>query len=203
MSAMLLAVAAAALAYSRPSLLSLRKTRTDPVAVLASHPPVSLEVDSSQRASSLDSAWRAASAADPAVPSPPAVRLDYGELRGRVGDQDFALLRGVSPSVSQAGAAAGVPADPSVTFFSFAVHASRSDHIVPLGALQCKRFLAGARTKRWWMGPTFGNQGSDVPTETQARATQPVLEVTCLLSTAIAAPTASSSISPCAAPAAC
>ena len=31
----------------------------------------------------------------------------------------------------------------------------------------CKRFLAGARTKRWWMGPAFGLTAGDVPAETQ------------------------------------
>ena len=36
-----------------------------------------------------------------------------------------------------------------------------------LGDLTCERFLAGARTKRWWMGPAHGTRGGEMPQETQ------------------------------------
>lgn len=36
-----------------------------------------------------------------------------------------------------------------------------------LGALRCRRLLAGARLTRYWMGPAFGSDARDVPPETQ------------------------------------
>ena len=37
----------------------------------------------------------------------------------------------------------------------------------PLGVLRCKRWLACARNKLWWMTPEWGTKGSDLPPETQ------------------------------------
>jgi raffinose synthase len=37
----------------------------------------------------------------------------------------------------------------------------------PLGLLRCKRWLACARNKLWWMTPEWGSVGSELPPETQ------------------------------------
>ena len=50
---------------------------------------------------------------------------------------------------------------------SFRGAKTHSSHTFTLGKLRCSRVLAGARTKRWWMGPTFGRNASSVPPETQ------------------------------------
>ena len=52
-------------------------------------------------------------------------------------------------------------------FLSLEGLSARSEHRLSLGALGCERFTAGARTKRWWMGPAFGTRGEQVPAETQ------------------------------------
>ncbi|KAK9820500.1 hypothetical protein WJX72_010988 [[Myrmecia] bisecta] len=40
-------------------------------------------------------------------------------------------------------------------------------HDVALGELRCKRFLACARNKLWWMTPEWGSAAADIPPETQ------------------------------------
>ena len=52
-------------------------------------------------------------------------------------------------------------------FVSFDGLRSSSDHQLSLGKLNCTRLIAAARTKRWWMGPSFGQDASAVPPETQ------------------------------------
>ena len=51
-------------------------------------------------------------------------------------------------------------------FVSFDGLRSSSDHQLSLGKLNCTRLIAAARTKRWWMGPSFGQDASAVPPET-------------------------------------
>ena len=84
-------------------------------------------------------------------------------LRVDVGGRCFEILRGLDPHI----AADGEHAPSSGAFLSFAGLSERSEHELELGALSCKRLVAGARTKRWWMGPSFGKRAADVPPETQ------------------------------------
>jgi hypothetical protein len=45
---------------------------------------------------------------------------------------------------------------------------SRCAERLPGGAqLRCRRFLAAARNKLWWMTPEWGRAGSELPPETQ------------------------------------
>lgn len=79
-----------------------------------------------------------------------------------MGGRSFALLEKIgrlSPSDRQIGEMDG--------FFDLSSADSRRRQVVPLGKLRCRRLLALARTKRWWMGPSFGSAASDVPAETQ------------------------------------
>jgi len=83
----------------------------------------------------------------------------------RVGPRSFVLLSGLRSSVSAY--ATDATATAQTHLFSLAGLPSRSAHISALGNLQGEEFLAAARTKRWWMGPSFGQKGAGVPTETQ------------------------------------
>ena len=75
------------------------------------------------------------------------------------GEQQHVLLQGVSKSLNGAASPPG--------FFSLSTKRQRSKHEVSLGVLRCDRLLSAARTKRWWMGPSFGSGAADVPGETQ------------------------------------
>lgn len=89
------------------------------------------------------------------------VWLEDGDLRAEVGECSFELLRGVDGAFTAPCAAA------ASLMLSFEGMPLRSEHVVSLGHLGCERILAGARTKRWWMGPSFGTRAADVPPETQ------------------------------------
>lgn len=39
--------------------------------------------------------------------------------------------------------------------------------MIPCSQLKCRRFLAAARCKLWWMTPEWGVQANDLPPETQ------------------------------------
>ena len=125
-------------------------------------------------APTLDGVTRVAQLRVPVVQDPPPktrttapppearVWVEGESVLARVGHQSFTLLQGLGPGIHAA--------DPSAAggaFLSLGGLADRSEHRISLGALECERLLAGARTKRWWMGPTFGAAADDVPAETQ------------------------------------
>lgn len=57
--------------------------------------------------------------------------------------------------------------DPRGTFLSLRTQRAASEHLVPVGRLGCKRFLACARQKLWWMNPEWGSSAAEIPNETQ------------------------------------
>ena len=81
----------------------------------------------------------------------------------RVGDAEFEVLRSVSELL--------VPSHTGGGGQFFALRGrrvrDRADLRLTAGELSCERLLAGARTKRWWMGPAFGASAADLPAETQ------------------------------------
>ena len=107
----------------------------------------------------------------PAAPPTAAVRLDTSSagstadrrLVARVGDAEFEVLRSVSELL--------VPSHTGGGGQFFALRGrrvrDRADLRLTAGELSCERLLAGARTKRWWMGPAFGAGAADLPAETQ------------------------------------
>lgn len=107
---------------------------------------------------------------EPASPSPPSVWLEGGSVRCRVGPTEYTLL-GSASSVSLADDVPGLAGPPQLgtdgAFLALTGAAGRRDHVLPIGELRCRRLLALARTKRWWMGPSFGSAAADVPAETQ------------------------------------
>ena len=80
-----------------------------------------------------------------------------------VGDAEFEVLRSVSELL--------VPSHTGGGGQFFALRGrrvrDRADLRLTAGELSCERLLAGARTKRWWMGPAFGAGAADLPAETQ------------------------------------
>ena len=102
----------------------------------------------------------------PSAPPTAAVRLDQTAERtlvARVGDAEFEVLRSVSELL--------VPSHTGGGGQFFALRGrrvrDRADLRLTAGELSCERLLAGARTKRWWMGPAFGAGAADLPAETQ------------------------------------
>lgn len=90
------------------------------------------------------------------------VWLENGDVIVQVGAERHTLLSGLAPGIS-----AAAPSAAGGAFLSVNELTERSEHRLSLGDLSCGRFLAGARTKRWWMGPAFGASAADVPLETQ------------------------------------
>lgn len=82
------------------------------------------------------------------------------ELRLSLHGKQHTLLCGVSSQLEATLEDGGV-------FLSLNAHADKHLHKVGLGKLTCERFLAASRIKRWWMGPTHGTCGGEVPSETQ------------------------------------
>ena len=121
--------------------------------------------------------WPADPGLHPAPHTPRAVRLDGRCVR--VDGVAAPLLSGISPLAfvseqggvgSGAGGGGGGPApDEGALVLGFQASASRptSSEDIPLGALASTRFLAGARSKLWWMFPAWGSAGAAVPPETQ------------------------------------
>lgn len=89
-------------------------------------------------------------------------QVSSNSLRVSIGSQEFELLSGLDKSL------AGT-ADPEGRglFVSFSGRKEQSEHLITLGKLSCSRLVAGARTKRWWMGPSFGSDVTAIPPETQ------------------------------------
>ena len=92
----------------------------------------------------------------------PPVRLKYSSLLATVNGVEYELLRGMQRTLH----ASDIPDDRGL-FLDFASSSHRGDHTVSLGQLHCERFLAASRTKRWWMGPSWGSSAAEVPVETQ------------------------------------
>ena len=96
------------------------------------------------------------------MPDNSKVWLADGTLRAEVEGQCFEMLREMDTSI-------GSFADEETggVFISFDGLPERSEHALSLGLLQSERIHASARTKRWWIGPSFGTRARDVPPETQ------------------------------------
>ncbi|PUZ61984.1 hypothetical protein GQ55_4G322100 [Panicum hallii var. hallii] len=75
------------------------------------------------------------------------------------------VLSGVPAAVAASSAAAGGAVDGVFVGADLAEPASR--HVISLGALRGVRFMACFRSKLWWMSQRMGEQGGDVPHETQ------------------------------------
>ncbi|KAJ8768234.1 hypothetical protein K2173_021174 [Erythroxylum novogranatense] len=79
--------------------------------------------------------------------------------------KDRTILTGVPENVI---ATAGPDSGPAEGVFVGAVFdGENSRHVVPLGTLRGVRFMASFRFKLWWMTHKMGDQGRDVPMETQ------------------------------------
>ena len=91
-----------------------------------------------------------------------APELSGGTLSAHVNGRKFDVLQGVGGAIEATAESEG-----RGLFLSFDGEPDRSEHLLSLGSLGCTRLLAAARTKRWWMGPCFGNDASAVPPETQ------------------------------------
>ena len=90
------------------------------------------------------------------------VTLTGSSLIASINGASHEIIGGLAPTLH-----VGVPDQHEGVFIDFVGDTSRADHTISLGELYCERFLAAARTKRWWMGPAFGTAASDVPPETQ------------------------------------
>lgn len=91
----------------------------------------------------------------------PAVRISDRKLvvKGRT------ILTNVPDNVI---ATSGSTSGPVEGVFLGAVFDGKSSrHVVPLGDLRDVRFLACFRFKLWWMAQKMGDQGRDIPLETQ------------------------------------
>jgi len=108
------------------------------------------------------------------------VGLRHGSLqvtRHGGGAQTWSVLDNLVPSlaVKAAGASAtsrpldlpGAASAAGGAALSFDFPLAASSHTAPLGALRCARWVGGARIKRWWAAPAWGEKGGDLPLETQ------------------------------------
>ncbi len=113
-----------------------------------------------------DATVAAATAADPAADAtaPPAASdiswFHNSALRCRVDNRIHSLLTGADSLFWSQSTG-------DCCWLSFENAPRRRDHTLNLGTLKCERILAFARTKRWWMSPSFGSRGEHVPPETQ------------------------------------
>ncbi|KAG8485802.1 hypothetical protein CXB51_019194 [Gossypium anomalum] len=91
----------------------------------------------------------------------PAVRISERKLVVK----ERTILTGVPENViatsgTAAGSAEGV-------FLGVVFDEENSRHVVPIGTLRDVRFMSCFRFKLWWMAQKMGDQGKDVPLETQ------------------------------------
>ncbi|XP_010241576.1 PREDICTED: probable galactinol--sucrose galactosyltransferase 6 isoform X2 [Nelumbo nucifera] len=91
----------------------------------------------------------------------PAVRIADRKLVIK----DRTILSGVPDNVISTSASTSGPVEG--VFIGAEFPESNSRHIVSLGTLRDVRFLACFRFKLWWMAQKMGDQGRDVPLETQ------------------------------------
>ena len=147
--------------------------KTTPPAPPAPPPPPPLDPAASLRAQH----WPADPALHPAAHTPLAVRLEGRALT--VEGLDAPLLSGLSPLAfvshdggngnGNGGSGGGASSDHGLVLgFDSAAAAPTPSEDIPLGTLPPgTRFLAGARSKLWWMFPAWGSRGAAVPPETQ------------------------------------
>lgn len=92
----------------------------------------------------------------------PSVRITERKLVVK----DRTILTNVPESVVATSVSDTGPAAEGV-FLGAVLEQENSRHVVPLGTLRDVRFLACFRFKLWWMAQRMGDQGRDVPLETQ------------------------------------
>ncbi|XP_058102945.1 probable galactinol--sucrose galactosyltransferase 6 [Magnolia sinica] len=91
----------------------------------------------------------------------PAVRIAEKKLFVK----DRMILSGVPDNVISTSAATSSPVEGIFVGAQFPENSSR--HVISLGTLRDIRFLSCFRFKLWWMAQRMGDQGRDVPLETQ------------------------------------
>ncbi|KAL5697846.1 galactinol--sucrose galactosyltransferase [Ranunculus cassubicifolius] len=91
----------------------------------------------------------------------PVVRISDGKLivKGQT------ILSGVPDNVISSSASSSGPSEG--IFLGALFNENKSKHVVPLGTLSEVRFLSIFRFKLWWMAQRMGNQGKEIPLETQ------------------------------------
>ncbi|KAJ1378944.1 Glycosyl hydrolases 36 [Sesbania bispinosa] len=91
----------------------------------------------------------------------PAIRVSEGNLVVK----ERAILTGVAENVVETSAAACGPVEG--VFLGAEFEKEESRHVVSLGRLRDVRFMACFRFKLWWMAQKMGENGRDIPLETQ------------------------------------
>lgn len=91
----------------------------------------------------------------------PIVRISDGKLIAK----NQVILEGLPDNVTSTSAATSGPVDG--IFVGAVFDESKYRHVVSLGSLRNVRFLACFRFKLWWMAQKMGNEGKEVPLETQ------------------------------------
>ncbi|XP_077237942.1 raffinose synthase family protein isoform X2 [Tasmannia lanceolata] len=79
--------------------------------------------------------------------------------------KDRTILSGVPDNVISTSAATSSPIEG--IFVGAVFPENRSHHVVSLGTMRDVRFLSCFRFKLWWMAQKMGDQGRDIPLETQ------------------------------------
>lgn len=91
----------------------------------------------------------------------PAVRISERKLIVK----DRTILTGVPNNVVATSGSSSGPVEG--VFLGAAFEGDNSRHVIPLGTFHDVRFLACFRFKLWWMAQKMGDQGRDIPLETQ------------------------------------
>lgn len=91
----------------------------------------------------------------------PAVRISDGKLIVK----DRTILTGVPDNVIATSGSTSGPVEG--VFLGAVFDQENSRHVTSLGALRDVRFMACFRFKLWWMAQKMGDQGRDIPLETQ------------------------------------
>ncbi|KAI3982129.1 hypothetical protein MKX01_019035 [Papaver californicum] len=84
--------------------------------------------------------------------------------------EDQVILSGVPDNVISTSAATSYPVDG--IFIGAEFTESNSRHVISLGTLRDIKFVACFRFKLWWMSQKMGNQGKEIPLETQFLLTE-------------------------------
>ncbi|KAF8369443.1 hypothetical protein HHK36_032539 [Tetracentron sinense] len=84
---------------------------------------------------------------------------------GKLIVNDRTILTGIPDNIIATSASTSGPVDG--IFIGVVFLKSQSRHVVSLGTLRDVRFMACFRCKVWWMTQIMGNQGRDIPFETQ------------------------------------
>ncbi|XP_008242818.1 PREDICTED: probable galactinol--sucrose galactosyltransferase 6 isoform X2 [Prunus mume] len=91
----------------------------------------------------------------------PAVRISERKLIVK----DRTILTGVPDNVVATSGSSSGPVEG--VFLGAAFEGDNSRHVIPLGTFHDVRFLACFRFKLWWMAQKMGDQGREIPLETQ------------------------------------